>query len=97
MINCLIIDDEQAAIDVLTNHIKAVPSLNLVATSLGPIQALEIVYTQKIDLIFIDILIPNCRDWILLNLPKAEVNSSSQLPTSNMHLMVSSIMWLIIF
>ena len=58
MINCLIIDDEQAAIDVLKIYIKGVPSLNLVAESLGPVGALEIVYTQKIDLIFIDIQMP---------------------------------------
>lgn len=70
MINCLIIDDEQAAIDVLTNHINAVPSLNLVATSLGPIQALEIVYTQKIDLIFIDILMPELSGLDFIKLTK---------------------------
>ena len=58
MINFLIIDDEQAAIDVLKIYIKGVPSLNLVAESLGPVGALEIVYTQKIDLIFIDIQMP---------------------------------------
>jgi two-component system, LytTR family, response regulator len=58
MINCLIIDDEQAAIDVLKYYIKSVPSLHLIGESLSPVEALEIFYTHKIDLIFIDIQMP---------------------------------------
>jgi two-component system, LytTR family, response regulator len=58
MINCLIIDDEQAAIDVIKYYIKSIPSLNLVAESLNPVEALEFVYTKQIDLIFIDIQMP---------------------------------------
>jgi two-component system, LytTR family, response regulator len=70
MINCLIIDDEQAAIDVLKIYIKNVPSLNLVAESLGPVEALEIVYTQKIDLIFIDIQMPELSGLDFIKLTK---------------------------
>jgi two-component system, LytTR family, response regulator len=70
MINCLIIDDEQAAIDVLKIYINGVPSLNLVAESLGPVEALEIVYTQKIDLIFIDIQMPELSGLDFIKLTK---------------------------
>jgi two-component system, LytTR family, response regulator len=70
MINCLIIDDEQAAIDVLKIYIKGVSSLNLVAESLGPVGALEIVYTQKIDLIFIDIQMPELSGLDFIKLTK---------------------------
>jgi two-component system, LytTR family, response regulator len=70
MINCLIIDDEQAAIDVLKIYINNVPSLHLVAESLGPVEALEIVYTQKIDLIFIDIQMPELSGLDFIKLTK---------------------------
>jgi two-component system LytT family response regulator len=70
MINCLIIDDEQAAIDVLKIYIKGIPSLKLVAESLGPVEALEIVYTQKIDLIFIDIQMPELSGLDFIKLTK---------------------------
>jgi two-component system, LytTR family, response regulator len=70
MINCVIIDDEQAAIDVLKIYINNVPSLHLVAESLGPVEALEIVYTQKIDLIFIDIQMPELSGLDFIKLTK---------------------------
>jgi two-component system, LytTR family, response regulator len=58
MINCIIVDDEQHAIDILVHYVKQTPHLNLVATSTNPIEALQIVATQKIDLIFLDIQMP---------------------------------------
>jgi two-component system, LytTR family, response regulator len=58
MINCIIVDDEQHAIDILVHYVKQTPHLNLVATSINPIEALQIVATQKIDLIFLDIQMP---------------------------------------
>lgn len=58
MINCIIVDDEQHAIDILVHYVKQTPLLNLVATTTNPIEALQIVATQKIDLIFLDIQMP---------------------------------------
>ena len=58
MIDCLIIDDEQPAINVIVNYIKNVPYLNLVATSTNPIEGLHIINNQKIDLVFLDIQMP---------------------------------------
>lgn len=58
MINCIIVDDEQHAIDILVHYVKQMPLLNLVATTTNPIEALQIVATQKIDLIFLDIQMP---------------------------------------
>lgn len=59
MINCLIIDDEQAAIDIIEAYIKNVPYFNLVATTINPMEGLTIVNEQKIDLIFLDIQMPH--------------------------------------
>jgi DNA-binding LytR/AlgR family response regulator len=58
MINCIIIDDEQHAIDVLVHHVKQTPHLNLVETFTNPIEALQALTTKKIDLVFLDIQMP---------------------------------------
>lgn len=59
MINCLIIDDEQAAIDIIEAYIQNVPYFTLIATTTNPIEGLSIVNNKKIDLIFLDIQMPN--------------------------------------
>jgi len=58
MINCIIVDDEQHAIDILVYYTKQTPQLNLVATYTNPIEALQAVATQNIDLVFLDIQMP---------------------------------------
>src|SRR5256885_9479289 len=58
MINCIIVDDEAHAIDILAHYIEQTPFLNLVSSTTNPIEALQSVATQKIDLIFLDIQMP---------------------------------------
>ncbi|WP_121353050.1 LytR/AlgR family response regulator transcription factor [Flavisolibacter nicotianae] len=58
MINCLIVDDEQHAIDILTHYISQTPFLHLSASTTNPIEALQIVNEQAIELIFLDIQMP---------------------------------------
>lgn len=58
MINCIIVDDEQHAIDILVHYIKQTPLLNLVAFTTNPLEALQILATQKIDLVFLDVQMP---------------------------------------
>src|SRR5580692_9997976 len=58
MINCLIVDDEQHAIDILTHYVKQTPFLHLVRATTNPVEALELVNSSKIDLIFLDIQMP---------------------------------------
>jgi DNA-binding LytR/AlgR family response regulator len=58
MINCLIVDDEQDAIDILLHYVKQTPILNLVAATTNPLEALQIIATQKTDLVFLDIQMP---------------------------------------
>lgn len=55
MLNCVIIDDEQPAIDILKNYVSRMPELNLIATFTNPIIALEHLKTIAVDLIFLDI------------------------------------------
>lgn len=58
MINCLIIDDEQHAIDILVHYVNQTPQLQLAGSSINPIEALQQVAEKKIDLIFLDIQMP---------------------------------------
>ena len=58
MINCIIVDDEQHAIDILVHYVGQTPQLHLVGTSTNPIEALQLVSTEKAELIFLDIQMP---------------------------------------
>jgi DNA-binding LytR/AlgR family response regulator len=58
MINCIIVDDEQHAIDILVHYVKQTPHLNLVGSTTNPIEALQMVTAQKADLVFLDIQMP---------------------------------------
>jgi two-component system, LytTR family, response regulator len=59
MINCFIIDDEQHAIDILIHYVEQTPHLNLIGSATNPIEALQVVSTQKVDLIFLDVQMPD--------------------------------------
>lgn len=58
MINCLIIDDEQPAINIIAAYVEKVPYLNLVGTTTDPLEGLNLVNEKTIDLIFLDIQMP---------------------------------------
>jgi two-component system, LytTR family, response regulator len=58
MINCIIVDDEQHAIDILEHYVKQTPHLHLVASFTNPIDALQLLGQQKIGLVFLDIQMP---------------------------------------
>ncbi|QHT68940.1 response regulator transcription factor [Rhodocytophaga rosea] len=58
MISCMIIDDEQHAIDLLKHHISQTPFLELLETSTSPVKALPVIHEKKPDLIFLDVQMP---------------------------------------
>lgn len=58
-LNCVVVDDEQHAIEVLTDHIAEMPGLTLLKTFTSPVQALtEINTIDNIDILFMDIDMP---------------------------------------
>lgn len=57
-INCMIVDDEPLAIQLLTTHIKQIENLELVATANNPIEALGLLKELSVDLLFLDIQMP---------------------------------------
>lgn len=58
MINCIVVDDEQHAIDILVHYINQTPHLELVASFTNPIDALQTLAQQQVDLVFLDIQMP---------------------------------------
>lgn len=58
MIKCIIVDDEQHAIDILVHYVGQTPFLELVGTTTNPIEALQMVTEKRADLIFLDIQMP---------------------------------------
>ena len=59
MITCIAVDDEPLALDILKGMIAKVPFLNLVGLCKSGMEALQILNDQKIDLIFLDIQMPD--------------------------------------
>ncbi|WP_020531319.1 LytR/AlgR family response regulator transcription factor [Flexithrix dorotheae] len=58
MINCLIVDDEPLALDILENYVRKTPFLNLKGKCLGVIEAMQALEKEKVDLLFLDIQMP---------------------------------------
>jgi len=58
MLNCLIVDDEPLARQQIENYVSQVPFLKLVGTVRNPLIAKGILETELVDLIFLDIQMP---------------------------------------
>jgi DNA-binding LytR/AlgR family response regulator len=58
MINCIIVDDEQHAIDILVHYVSQTPHLNLVMATQHPLAAMDAISHHEIDLVFLDVHMP---------------------------------------
>jgi two-component system LytT family response regulator len=73
-IRCLIVDDEPPAREIIRRYVQEIPTLQLTGECANAVQALAILQQQPVDLLFLDILMPqlNGTDFIktLKNPPK---------------------------
>ncbi len=59
MLKCIAIDDEPLALRQLTSYIAKVPYLELVASTTNALQAQQLLMSQAVDLLFVDINMPD--------------------------------------
>lgn len=57
-INCIVVDDEPIAREILESHLQKVAVVNVVATCKNAIEAFNQINSNQIDLIFLDINMP---------------------------------------
>jgi len=65
-INCIIVDDEPIARDILKNYIEQVPYLTLVASCEDAFEAMRILNNGDIDLVILDINMPRLTGFEML-------------------------------
>ncbi|WP_140937575.1 LytR/AlgR family response regulator transcription factor [Sphingobacterium lumbrici] len=61
MINCIIVDDEEHALEVIRNFCKKIPYLNIIGEFSNPLKAVSFInlHSSEIDLVFLDIEMPH--------------------------------------
>ncbi|TDN95044.1 LytTR family two component transcriptional regulator [Salegentibacter sp. 24] len=57
-LQCVIIDDEPLAVNVIKNHISKIKDLTIAGSFNNAVEALEFIRTNPIDLLFLDINMP---------------------------------------
>lgn len=65
-LKCLIVDDEENAIDGIADFLKEIGSFQVIDTCLSAIEAMEVLKSVEIDLMFLDINMPRLTGLELL-------------------------------
>lgn len=55
---CLLVDDEHLALSLLEKFVADTPGLEVAATCKSPVRAIEMLQSEPIDLLFLDIQMP---------------------------------------
>jgi len=66
MMNCIAVDDEPLALKLIEDFSKKIPFLNLIKLCKNAFEAIEIIQKEKVDLIFLDINMPDLSGISLL-------------------------------
>ena len=57
-ISCILVDDEPIAREILENHLQKIAIINIVATCKNAMEAFNAINSNKVDVIFLDINMP---------------------------------------
>jgi DNA-binding LytR/AlgR family response regulator len=69
-IRCIAIDDEPLALQLVCDYIRKTPLLELTYSTTKPLEALQIINSDKVDLIFLDVQMPDISGFHFLQLIK---------------------------
>lgn len=58
LLECIIIDDEEASVSELKQHLAAIPSIRVISTLTDPEKAVPEIVASRPDLVFLDIQMP---------------------------------------
>ncbi|MDY8135925.1 LytR/AlgR family response regulator transcription factor [Aquimarina sp. 2201CG5-10] len=64
--NCLIVDDETLAQELIENHLKKIPNVDIIAKCHTAMEALSVLNEQAVDIMFLDIQMPDLTGLELL-------------------------------
>ena len=64
--NCVIVEDEPLARNLMTEYVRKVPALNLVEACSSPLAALEVLRNNNVDILFLDVQMPEITGISLL-------------------------------
>ncbi len=70
-INCLIVDSDPEALEILENYMIKIPFLNLLRKCENAIEAMEIIEKEKVDLLFLEINLSEINGFQMLRSIKA--------------------------
>jgi two-component system LytT family response regulator len=73
MIKCLVVDDEPLALHILEDYISKIPFLQLVKATTNPIEALTLVQDGGVDLVFLDVQMPELTGIQFLKIANGKV------------------------
>jgi DNA-binding LytR/AlgR family response regulator len=57
-LNCILVDDDEMSLNALRHLIESVSYINLLKVTKNPLEAIEVVRNEEIDLLFLDIEMP---------------------------------------
>ncbi|OKL39609.1 LytR/AlgR family response regulator transcription factor [Pontibacter flavimaris] len=69
-IRCLAVDDEPLALDIIESYVSKLPFLKLVKTCSSATEAMQVLQEEQIDLMFLDIEMPELTGIQFLNILK---------------------------
>ncbi len=58
ILKCIAVDDEPLALDIIADYVSKIPFLELVMRTENPIEAMQLVQEGNIDIVFLDIQMP---------------------------------------
>ncbi|WP_313791391.1 LytR/AlgR family response regulator transcription factor [Lacinutrix neustonica] len=67
-IKCIIVDDEKMAGEIIATHVSKIDAIEIVKSCSNAIEAFNCINTHNIDLVFLDINMPEISESPLQNL-----------------------------